>query len=186
MDLTLLAAVASQGGTLPELVPTELLVGNLALQLAVAVALLAVAAFLLFLELIIVSGGILGVLSISCAALGCYLSYEVGPTAFGINILATPLVAIFTIRLGLKRMQQSSMIPKSSIDDNAGYAHVAEELGISVGSIGILSTNAMPTGRAKFTGGEIDISLQSGAGSKGQEVIVIEIDGPSIFVMLKA
>ena len=184
MDRSVLAELAVQSGTVPEIVPTELLVGNTSLQLAVAVALLAVAAFLLFLELIIISGGILGTLSLACAALGCYLSYEVSTTAFAINIFATPIVALWTIKLALKRIQQSPMIPKSSIDDDAGYAHVAEELGISVGSIGTLSTAAMPTGRAKFAGGEIDISLQSGAGDKGQRVKVIEIDGPQIFVQV--
>ena len=160
----------------------ELIIGNVALQIAVAVSLLIFAAFILFLELIIVSGGLLALVSVAIAAVACYLSYEVGPLMFWLNICATPLAGFIAIKLGLRRMRKSSFIPKAEIDDDAGYAHVTNKLGIDVNSTGVLSTDAYPSGRAKFEGGEIDVAIRGGSGSKGDHIKVIEIDGPSVFV----
>ena len=161
---------------------SELLIGNLALQICVAIGLLVFAAFVLFLELIVVSGGLLALFSVAIAATGCYLSYEVGPAMFWLNIIATPIAGIIAIRLGLKRLRRSSFIPQAEIDEDAGYAHVTEKLGIDVDAIGTLSTNAFPSGRARFTNGEIDVALRSGSGSKGERIQVIEIDGPCVYV----
>lgn len=160
----------------------DLIIGNVALQICVAIGLLIFAAFILFLELIVVSGGLLALFSVAIAATGCYLSYEIGPGMFWINVIATPIAGIISIRLGLKRLRRSSFIPQAEIDDNAGYAHVTEKLGIDIHAVGTLSTNAYPSGRARFTNGEIDVTLRSGSGSKGDRIKVIEIDGPCVYV----
>ncbi len=169
---------------LAEAVQTELMIGNEFLQLAVAICLILVAAALLFAELIIVSGGLLGLLAACSAGVGCYLAYEIGPGAFYSALALTPIVGVITIRYGLKRLSQSNMVSQVSIDGDAGYESVAAERGVEVGSIGSLETDAMPTGRARFEKGEVDVILKSGAGSTGDKVKVIEIDGPSIYVII--
>lgn len=161
----------------------ELIIGHLSLQIAVSICLLIVAGAMLFFEMLIVSGGILALISIACAAAACYLAYEVGPIFFWAIVLLTPTVGFFIIRVGISKLMNSSMVPQAEITDNAGYGHVAKSLGVEVGSTGALSTDAMPTGRGKFSDGELDVILQSGAGSKGDKIKVIEIDGPSVFVI---
>lgn len=170
---------------LAEVATAELLIGNQVLQLLVAIALILLAAGLLFLELIIVSGGLLGLLAAGAAFLGCYLAWEIGPSAFYSTLAATPIIAILTIRYGLQRLQQSSMVTQATIDSDAGYQQVATRLGIEPGSTGTLQTSAMPTGRARFKNGEVDVTVQHGAGRKGEKIKVIEIDGPTIWVLVQ-
>ena len=97
-------------------------------------------------------------------------------------LFLVPIIFYSSIRAGLKRLQKSSLVTQASIDGDAGYEHVAEEHGVEIGSIGALTTDAMPTGRCLFSGGEIDVCLESGSGQRGEQVVVIRIDGPEIWV----
>ncbi|NRA39906.1 MAG: hypothetical protein HRU15_17320 [Planctomycetes bacterium] len=158
---------------------------NPALTIAAALALMMVASFLVFLELIILSAGLLSLLALAAGTCACYLGFEAGPAAGWSLIIMSPICTIFAIRLGLQLMQHSShMVPKAEIEADAGYHHVATAAGVVIGSIGTLVSDAMPTGKAKFGQGHVNVVVQGSAGDQGDSIKVIKIDGPSIEVVI--
>jgi membrane-bound ClpP family serine protease len=151
-------------------------------MLGYALALLALAAVLLVMELFVVSFGILAVAALVAAAGAIYFAFLAGDVAGYTITLATPLLAVVIVRWGLRRIQASTIVPKTEITAEAGYHHVADRLGVKAGSVGVMVTPARPSGRARFEGGECDVQAQSGALERDAAVVVKRIDGPIIFV----
>jgi len=56
-------------------------------------------------------------------------------------------------------------------------------MGIRIGARGTLVTDAMPTGRARFPGGDIDVQVEGAAANKGSVITVRRIEGPIVFVV---
>ncbi len=154
------------------------------LHLGGAILLIALAALLLALEFFVISGGLLIIASfVSCFA-GCMLAFAVSPTAGWIVVASTPVAGIGAVRWGLARLAQSRAVPRAEVTEDAGYHHLAERLGISVGSVGELITDAMPTGRARFAGdhGELDVLADGPGLQRGTRVVVLAITGPTVTV----
>ena len=134
------------------------------------------------------SGVTIGVIaSVAVAALvfavsGIVLGFGSSPVVGWTLLGATPILAALVTAWGLRRLMRSDLVPKAEITDNAGYRHATESLGIRVGANGVLITDAMPTGRARFPGGEIDVQMEGGAANKGTAVHVLRIEGPTVFV----
>lgn len=154
-----------------------------ATQLVAAGGLLVLAAGLLLLELIVVSFGLLTVASAVAAYFACAMAWKVSPIAGWIWIAVCPLAAAAVIRIGLKWVQRSRLVPKDVIGDDAGIRHEATRLGIAAGSVGTLVTDALPTGRARFERGELDVQVEGRGLSRGASVAVVRIDGPIVFVV---
>ncbi len=149
----------------------------------VHVALLLVAALLLLvLEFLLVSFGLFSVASLVSAATAIYLAARWDPLAGYITALLVVILALITVRWGLRRLSRSPLVPKTAIDEHAGYRHVAERLAIAVGSTGVLLTSARPGGRARFPGGDCDVQSVSGVLAASTPVQVARIDGPVIYV----
>jgi membrane-bound ClpP family serine protease len=155
-------------------------------QLAGAVLLVALAAVLLGLEFFVVSGGLLIIASFLSGFAACALAFSVSPAAGWTLVAATPLLALATIRWGLRRLTRSRAVPRAEVTEDAGYHHLAEQLGIAVGSVGELLTDAMPTGRARFAGrgadAELDVLAHGPALARGTRVMVLAISGPTVTV----
>lgn len=152
-------------------------------QLLVAAGLLLLAAGLLLLELMVVSFGLLTVAAAVAAYASCAVAWHVSPIAGWIFIGVCPLAAAAVLRVGLRWVQRSRMVPKDEITGHAGYAHAAEELGVAPGAVGELVTDAMPTGRARFAKGELDVMVEGMTLPRGARVTVVRIDGASIHVI---
>ena len=147
-----------------------------------AIGLLALALALLVLEVFVVSFGLITIVSLACLAGAVYLAFGVG-TGFGWLFLAVATVAsALVIRWGMGRIRQSKMVPTAQISADAGYRHVAQRIGVDVGSTGVMVTTAYPTGRARFPGGECDVQSRHGPLQVGASVVVQSIDGPVVFV----
>lgn len=151
-----------------------------------AIALLVLAGGLLLLEFLVVSYGLLAIAALGCAIAGIVLGFGSSPTVGWTLLAATPIMAALVTAWGLRRLMRSDLVPKAEITDNAGYRHATESLGIQVGARGMLITDALPTGRARFTGGEIDVQVEGGAANKGTAVQVLRIEGPTVFVTTTA
>ena len=150
-----------------------------------AILLLLAAFALLILEFFIVSFGLITIGALACAASAVYFAFKLGPTVgYGFIAVAT-LSAIVISRWGIRRLQSSSAVPQTEITSNAGYRHVAERLGITIGATGTLVTPARPTGRARFSGGECDVQSRNQSLERGTQVVVERIDGAIIFVSAK-
>ena len=162
---------------------TELVTQGIDWQLvAYALALLALAVVLLVLEFFVVSFGLLLVSSIVAAACAIYLAFLVSDAFGWVLTLSAPVIAALVVRWGLERIQTSPLVPQREITSEAGYHHVADRLGVSVGSVGTMVTMARPTGRARFPGGECDVQVRGPALERDAPVVVQSIDGPIIFV----
>ena len=152
----------------------------------IAVALLAVAALCLFLEFLFVSYGLLGITALGCAIAGIIIGFGSSPVVGWALVAATPVLAAVVVTWGLHRLMNSGLVPKDAITEDAGYRHACSEMGITSGSRGILITDAMPTGRARFSGGEIDVLVEGPVASTGTSITVRRIEGPTVLVVADA
>ena len=150
-----------------------------------AIALLALGLGLLVAEFFLVSFGLLLIGAISCAAGAIYFAF-LAHELFGWALVAfTPLMAAAITRWGIRRVRTSSLVPQAEVLADAGYHHVADKIGATVGAAGQMLTPARPSGRARFGGGECDVQCRGGTLEVGASVRVVAVDGPIVFVETK-
>jgi membrane-bound ClpP family serine protease len=149
-----------------------------------AIVLIVVGIVLLLLEFLIVSYGLLAIGALGFAIAGIALGFSASPVVGWVLFTLTPIITAVVVMWGFKRLQRSPLVPKAEINDDAGYRHITEQLGITIGASGILVTDAMPTGRARFQNGEVDVQIIGPAAMKGDAIIVRRIEGPTVMVAL--
>jgi membrane-bound ClpP family serine protease len=114
------------------------------------------------------------------------MGFLVSPGTGMLTMVLIPVVGALVVRWGLARLARSSAVPHTEIREDAGYHHLATELGVAIGAIGELVTDAMPSGRARFTTRlgthEIDVRVVGPVLSRGQRVVVIDLHGASVTV----
>ena len=154
-------------------------------QILLAVALMLVALVLLLAEFLIVSFGVLAVLSFGCAVTAIAIAFSATPAAGWTLTVLTPPAALLVSWWGSRRLLASRLVPKAEIADVAGYRHAADLAGATPGAHGDLVTDAMPTGRARFASGEADVTVEGPALMRGAPVAVLRIEGPLIIVTAK-
>ena len=147
-----------------------------------AIVLIVVGIVLLLLEFLIVSYGLLAIGALGFAIAGIALGFSASPVVGWVLFALTPIITAVVVSWGFKRLQRSPLVPKAEINDDAGYRHTAEQLGISIGACGTLVTDAMPTGRARFEHGEVDVQVIGRAAMRGESIIVRRIEGPTVIV----
>jgi len=160
--------------------PTSAMVFN---DVLLAVALLALAGGLLLLEFLVVSYGLLAIAALGCAIAGIVLGFGSSPVVGWTLLGVTPFLAALVVAWGLRRLMRSDLVPKEEVTGNAGYRNATDSMGITVGSRGTLVTDAIPTGRARFPGGDIDVQVEGAATNKGVVITVLRIEGPIVFVI---
>jgi membrane-bound ClpP family serine protease len=168
----LLAASPEDAGSTSTLLATMLLI-------PVTVA-------LLIGEFIIASGGMLAVAAVLTGVTSIVLAFLISNGTGLLVLVLIPTVSALTTRWGLARLARSGAVPKAEIREDAGYHHLAGDLGIGIGAVGELVTDAMPSGRARFTTvrgtNEIDVRVIGAVASRGQQVVVIDLHGASVTV----
>jgi membrane-bound ClpP family serine protease len=142
-----------------------------------------VALILLLLEFLVVSYGLLAIAALGCAIAGIVIGFGSSPVVGWALLAATPVLAALVVAWGLRRLMRSDLVPKQAITDDAGIRHASAGLGIDTGARGVLVTDAMPTGRARFAGGDIDVLVEGPAANKGAQVTVRRIEGPTVIVV---
>ncbi len=147
-----------------------------------AIVLIVVGIVLLLLEFLIVSYGLLAIGALCFAIAGIALGFSASPVVGWVLFTLTPIITAVVVTWGFRRLQRSPLVPKAEINDDAGYRHTTEQLGISIGACGTLVTDAMPTGRARFEQGEVDVQIIGRAALRGEPIIVRRIEGPTVFV----
>lgn len=160
--------------------------GGTGLELALAAILVAVAVALLTLEFIVATGGMLAVAAALTALIALVPAFMVSTTTGVVVLALLPLVAGLVVRWGLRRLVRTHAVPHAEIVDDAGYHHLADHLGVAIGSSGELVTDAMPSGRARFATKagpvEIDVRVQGAVLGRGQRVVVTSLHGASASV----
>lgn len=151
--------------------------------LGYALALLAAGLALVWLEVLVVSFGLIGAVATACLAGSVYLAFQVGPSLGWSFALLAPSLAVVILVAGVRRMARSRLVMRGEVGGDAGYRHETAMLGVKVGARGIMVTPAHPSGRARFDGGECDVRAQSGSLSNGQSVRVLRIEGATVEVV---
>ena len=139
-----LAAAAQQTSDLPRKSPkrAEWSVGAL---IALSIGLLILAIFLIIIEFLVISGGLIGVAA-GGAAIGAIVVVCSSPHGW-IMVVLVPIVFSAPYARNPPHAE-FILVTQATIDGDAGYEHVAEERGVKDGSLGELVTDAFPTGHA--------------------------------------
>ena len=151
-------------------------------QIALACALLVAGAGLVALEFLLISGGLIAAAALGCLVAAIVVAFMAGEAAGYAFLLGTPIVVMLVVRAGLGWMGRSNLVVQAEVTADAGYRHAADAIGATVGSAGVLVTDAFPTGRARFAGGELDVLVRGATLALGAPIVVIAIDGPTVVV----
>jgi membrane-bound ClpP family serine protease len=178
----MISALLAQVATAPE--PAVMSVAS---AIAWAVALLVLAAALAVVEFLVVSWGMLLVGSVISAIAAVALAFQANTTVGWIFIGIVPVLAYYVCRSGFSLMRRNSAaVMPTELTEDAGVRHTAERAGVAIGALGEMTTNAFPTGRARFSGAHgpvvLDVQVQGPVLSSGDRVVILAISGPSITV----
>ncbi len=148
-------------------------------RLLIAVLLLLAAVALAIIEFVVVSMGLLTLAALGCAIGAVLLAFTVSPVAGWWFVLAAGVAAVGAAiaALGLLRRLSAGQ----DITADAGYVQQAAG-DLTVGTDGILLTDAWPTGRARFGDHDVHVSVTGGGLPRGSAVRVLHLDGAVITV----
>jgi len=133
---------------------------------------------LLFLEVFIPSGGILGVLAFFCAAFGIYGLFTQGRPLLGFAAIGgTATLGVLGLKFGLKRLHFSgSMTPEASTSVDT---RINDTL---TGKEGLTHTMLRPAGVAIIDGQRVDVVAQGNFVEPNVRVRVVDITGNRVLV----
>jgi membrane-bound ClpP family serine protease len=155
-------------------------------DLALALFLVALSLGLAVAEIFLASMGLFALGALGSAVAAIVLAFGISDATGWTFLVLVPLAGLITVAWGLRRLQDSRLVPKTAITADAGYHLAVERLGIAVGAEGVLVTDAVPSGRARFTGSagsdECDVTVSGPAGRKGDRVRLLRIEGPQVTV----
>jgi membrane-bound ClpP family serine protease len=158
-------------------------------SLALAVFLLLLAVAMAVAEVFVASMGVLALGALTCGALAIVTAFGISTGAGWAFLVLVPVVGLLVAAWGFRRLQGSHLVPKAAITADAGYHQAMDRIGLAIGAIGVLVTDAVPTGRARFTGtrgsDELDVTISGSAGRKGDRVRLLRIEGPAITVTIE-
>ena len=132
---------------------------------------------LLFIEVFIPSGGILGILAFCASAFGIYGLFHQGHAVMASGaIVALVVLGFFTLRFGLRRTRLDASL------DSAASTSRDENISDLVGKTGTAHTELRPAGIAVIDGTKIDVVSPGHFISKGAAVEVIDNTGNRVVV----
>ncbi|MFI4874389.1 MAG: NfeD family protein [Blastopirellula sp. JB062] len=153
-----------------------------------ALLLLIIALGLIFLEFLLPSAGILGVLAFA-AMLGSvgwayiYCGPGVGTLFLGAAVILMPVVFGMAVKLWphtpIGRLVLLNT-PSHTKEDDAEKEHLAR----LVGKVGVATCALLPGGYADIEGESWNVVSESGAIESGEKIEVVEVDGTRIVVVL--
>jgi membrane-bound ClpP family serine protease len=158
-------------------------------ELVLALFMVLLTVGLIVAEVFLASMGLLALAAAGCGITAIVLAFGIS-TATGWGFLVVvPIIVALVVRWGLAHLQSSRLVPKAEITTDAGYHQLTDRLGVTAGTLGELVTDAIPTGRARFTNAkgtdDLDVTVAGRAGRKGDKVRVLRIEGPQVMVVIE-
>lgn len=158
-------------------------------DVALAAFLFVVAAILTIAEIFIISFGFLTIGALVCGVLSLFVAFNISVNTGMLFMVLMPIVGMIIVQWGFKRLKNSPLVPNAAITTDVGYHHALDRIGVSIGAVGELVTDAVPSGRARFTGSkgtdELDVTLTGSAGSRGDHVRLLRVEGPLLVATLE-
>lgn len=152
-----------------------------------ALILMAIALGLIFLEFLLPSAGILGVLAFVAmlSSIGWayfYCGPLIGTIFLGAAVFTMPILFAFAVRFWphtpIGRMVLLNTPAKTKEDEEE-----KEHLARLVGKVGVASCPLLPGGFAEIEGESWNVISESGAIEAGEKIEVVEVDGTQIVVV---
>ena len=151
-----------------------------------AVLLQLLAAGVLIAEVIIPSGGLLGLLAAGLLGYSLYSVFTAVSVNTGYLFLVADVVALpFIIIMGLKMLARSPATLKTELSTGAGVTSQSDELVGFLGKTGVAETTLRPSGIALIDGRRLDVVSRGEYIDRGTGIVVAAVTGNQIIVEAK-
>ena len=145
-----------------------------------------VAAAVLIAEVIIPSGGLLGILAAGLIGYSLYTVFTDVSVNAGYVFLIADVVALPVIVLaGLKMLAKSPAALRTELSSSAGVTSQSADLETYLGKTGLAETNLRPSGIALIEDRRVDVVSRGEYIDKGAEIVVAAVTGNQIIVEVK-
>jgi len=145
------------------------------LQLAAVAVLIA--------EIIIPTGGILGIITAGLFGYSLYLVFTgISPAAGMLFVAADVVLVPVVLFAGIKLLVKSPVTLKTSLSKADGYSSQAEDLAGLMGQSGKALTDLRPAGIGMISGKRVDVVSRGEYSEKGMEIVVLAVDGNRVVV----
>lgn len=134
-------------------------------------------------EIIIPSGGILGVITVGLMGYSLYLVFTTISTFAGMVFVVADII-MFPIVLfsGIKLLAKSPVTLKTELSKTDGYSSQSEELSSYAGGTGTVITTLRPAGTALIGGRRVDVVSRGEFIERGTAVVVTAVEGNQVIV----
>jgi len=150
------------------------------MTLTIIILLIFIGLVMLVLEILVVPGGILGIISLAIMAFGIYLSYvNYGSTAGHITLASTVAGTLLIIGVSLKTGAWNYFANKTVLE---GKMNVIDETLVKAGDVGICISELRPMGTALFNDERMEVTTEGEQIPVRTPVKVIRIENNKIFV----
>lgn len=145
------------------------------LQLAAVAVLIA--------EIIIPTGGILGVITAGLFGYSLYLVFTGISTAAGMIFVAADVVLVPVVLIaGIKLLVKSPATLNASLSKADGYSSQSDDLAGWIGQKGVAATDLRPAGIGIISGKRVDVVSRGEYIEKGSEFFVQAVEGNRVVV----
>ena len=151
--------------------------------LVLPIALQLIGAVIIIVEIIVPSGGLLGMLALGVIGYSLYTVYtgvslSAGYILTGIDLALLPVV----IFVGLKLLVRSPVTLRTELASSAGVTSQPVELEQHLGQEGVALTDLRPSGLARLSGQRLDVVSRGEYIEKESAVVVVAVTGNQVIV----
>lgn len=148
-----------------------------------SLGLMAGAVLILVAEMFLVSFGVLALVALGLAVASVVFAFHAHPLAGWIMLVVAPVAAWYVVAWCMRRIHIGGLVAREVVTAEAGCHHQASPAGALVGAEGVLTTDALPSGRARFAHGEVDVQVRGAGLARGARVRVVEVSGAVVAVV---
>jgi membrane-bound ClpP family serine protease len=148
-----------------------------------SLGLMAAAVLILVAEMFLVSFGMLALVALGLAVASVVFAFRADPVAGWIMLVVAPVAAWYVMAWCMRRIRLAGLVAREEVTAAAGIRSSAARAGAVPGAEGVLLADALPTARARFAAGEVDVLVQGACLKRGARVRVAAIDGPTVQVV---
>ena len=152
-------------------------------SLVIPIILQLIGVFVLIAEIIIPSGGILGIITVGLMGYSLYLVFTTISTFVGMVFVIADIIMFPVILFaGIKLLAKSPATLKTSLSKTNGFSSQSDELIEFIGLSGIVATDLRPAGTATINNRRVDVVSRGEYIDKGAGIIVLAVEGNRVVV----
>ena len=154
-------------------------------SLVIPVILQLIGVVVLIAEIVIPSGGILGIITVGLMGYSLYLVFTTISTFAGmVFVIADIIMFPVVLFVGIKLLAKSPATLKTSLSKTDGYSSQSDELIELMGLTGIVVTDLRPAGTASINNRRVDVVSRGEYIDKGAGIVVLAVEGNRVVVKL--